>query len=113
MERDHLEDRVMDGIRMDLRGIGLMGVDWIRLAQDRGQWPGCCECGDEPSGSCATELVSAKILVEYVQCCLVFCLSSFSLKTPFVLLTADLLENLYIAVLLRACLHSGSAQHVH
>jgi hypothetical protein len=27
-----------DGIRMDLRKIGLGGVDWIRLAQDRGQW---------------------------------------------------------------------------
>jgi hypothetical protein len=24
---------------------------------------GCCECGDEPSGSCATELVS-----QLVQC---------------------------------------------
>jgi hypothetical protein len=24
-----------DGIRMDLRKIGLGGVDWIRLAQDR------------------------------------------------------------------------------
>jgi hypothetical protein len=22
---------------------------------------GCCECGDEPSGSCATELVSFRI----------------------------------------------------
>jgi hypothetical protein len=40
-----------DGIRMDLMEIGLGGVDWIRLAQDS-------ECGDEPSGSCATELVS-------------------------------------------------------
>jgi hypothetical protein len=27
-----------DGIRMDLREIGLGGVDWIRLAQDRGRW---------------------------------------------------------------------------
>jgi hypothetical protein len=27
-----------DGIRMDLRGIGLAGVDWIRLAQDRDRW---------------------------------------------------------------------------
>jgi hypothetical protein len=27
-----------DGIRMDLREIGLGGVDWIRLAQDRDQW---------------------------------------------------------------------------
>jgi hypothetical protein len=26
-----------DGIRMDLREIGLGGVDWIRLAQDRDQ----------------------------------------------------------------------------
>jgi hypothetical protein len=27
-----------DGIRMDLGEIGLGGVDWIRLAQDRDQW---------------------------------------------------------------------------
>jgi hypothetical protein len=27
-----------DGIRMDLRAIGLGGVDWIRLAQDRDRW---------------------------------------------------------------------------
>jgi hypothetical protein len=26
-----------DGIRMDLREIGLEGVDWIRLAQDKDQ----------------------------------------------------------------------------
>jgi hypothetical protein len=46
-----------DGIRMDLREIGLGGVDWIRLAHE-GTVAGCCECGDEPPGSCATELVS-------------------------------------------------------
>jgi hypothetical protein len=47
-----------------------MGSEWIlgRLAwggggrldsTGSGQGPvaGCCECGDEPSGSCATELV--------------------------------------------------------
>jgi hypothetical protein len=47
-----------------------MGSEWIlgRLdlggrcgldSTDSGQGPvaGCCECGDEPSGSCATELV--------------------------------------------------------
>jgi hypothetical protein len=45
-----------DGIRMDLREIGLGGVDWIGSGQ--GPVAGCCECGDEPSGSCATELVS-------------------------------------------------------
>jgi hypothetical protein len=27
-----------DGIRMDLREMGLGCVDWIRLAQDRDQW---------------------------------------------------------------------------
>jgi hypothetical protein len=30
-----LRRRWEDGIRMDLREIGLVGVDWIRLAQDR------------------------------------------------------------------------------
>jgi hypothetical protein len=30
--------RWKDGIRMDLREIGLGGVDWIRLDQDRDQW---------------------------------------------------------------------------
>jgi hypothetical protein len=27
-----------DGVRMDLRVIGLGGMDWIRLAQDRDRW---------------------------------------------------------------------------
>jgi hypothetical protein len=27
-----------DGIRMDVREIGLGGVDWIRLSQDRDRW---------------------------------------------------------------------------
>jgi hypothetical protein len=27
-----------DAIRMDLREIGLGGVDWIQLAQDRDRW---------------------------------------------------------------------------
>jgi hypothetical protein len=27
-----------DGIRMDLREIGLGGVKWIQMAQDRGRW---------------------------------------------------------------------------
>jgi hypothetical protein len=27
-----------DGIRMDIMEIGLGGVDWIRLAQDRDRW---------------------------------------------------------------------------
>jgi hypothetical protein len=43
-----------DGIRMDLKVIGRgvwIGFDWLRI----GPVASCCECGDEPSGSCATE----------------------------------------------------------
>jgi hypothetical protein len=42
-----------NGIRMDLREIGLGGVNWIRLAQDRDHWRVVVS-----AGSCATELVS-------------------------------------------------------
>jgi hypothetical protein len=42
-----------DGIRMDHREIGLDST-----GSGQGPVAGCCECGDEPSGSCATELVS-------------------------------------------------------
>jgi hypothetical protein len=43
--------RGVDNIKMDLREIGRDGMDWIELAQDRDQWGGSCEYGDEPSGS--------------------------------------------------------------
>jgi hypothetical protein len=47
-----------DGMRMDLReiGLGVCGLDSTGSGQ--GPLACCCECGDEPSGSCATELVS-------------------------------------------------------
>jgi hypothetical protein len=47
-----------DGIRMDLREIGLGGCGLDSNVSGQGPVAGCCECGDEPSGSCATELVS-------------------------------------------------------
>jgi hypothetical protein len=46
-----------DGIRMDLREIGLGGCRLDLTGLGQGPVAGCCECGDEPSGSCATELV--------------------------------------------------------
>jgi hypothetical protein len=51
--------RLEGGIRMDLEEIGLggggwIGFDWLRI----GTVTGCCECGDEPSGSCTTEMVT-------------------------------------------------------
>jgi hypothetical protein len=60
-ERDHWEDQDVGG---------KMGSEWIlgRLVwgggeldstgSGQGSVAGCCECSDEPSGSCATELVS-------------------------------------------------------
>jgi hypothetical protein len=57
-ERDHLEDQGVGGKMESEWILAWGGVDWIRLAQDWDQWQGCCECGDEPSGSCTTELVS-------------------------------------------------------
>jgi hypothetical protein len=47
-----------DGIRMDLMEIGLGGCGLDSTVSGQGPVAGCCECGDEPSGSCATELVS-------------------------------------------------------
>jgi hypothetical protein len=47
-----------DGIRMDLGEIGLGGCRLDLTGSLQGPVAGCCDCGDEPSGSCATELVS-------------------------------------------------------
>jgi hypothetical protein len=48
-----------DGMRMDLREIGLGGGGGGLDSTSSGQGPvvGCCECGDEPLHSCVTELV--------------------------------------------------------
>jgi hypothetical protein len=40
-----------DNIKIDLQEVGCWGMDWIQLAQDKGQVVGTCECGNEPSGS--------------------------------------------------------------
>jgi hypothetical protein len=52
--------RCEDGIRMDLRetGLGGGGCGLDSTGSEQRPVAGCCECGDEPSGSCATELVS-------------------------------------------------------
>jgi hypothetical protein len=42
---------------MDLREIGLGGCGLNSTVSGQGPVAGCCECGDEPSGSCTTELV--------------------------------------------------------
>jgi hypothetical protein len=51
-----------DGIRMDLKEIGLRGCGLDSTGSGHEPVSGCCECGDEPSGSCSTELVSLNIL---------------------------------------------------
>jgi hypothetical protein len=58
--KDHLKDQGVDGrmgTKWTLRRLaGGCGVDPPGSGQ--GSLAGCCECGDEPSGSRATELVS-------------------------------------------------------
>jgi hypothetical protein len=46
------------GIKMDLTEIGRELVEWLHLAQDRRIGTGCCEHGDEPSGSGAMKLAN-------------------------------------------------------
>jgi hypothetical protein len=46
------------GIIVDLREIGLGGCGLDSTGSGQGPVAGCCECSVEPSGSCATELVS-------------------------------------------------------
>jgi hypothetical protein len=47
-----------DGIKMDLREIGWGGCGVDSPGSGYGPLVGCCECGDEPSGSGATQLVN-------------------------------------------------------
>jgi hypothetical protein len=52
------KSRWEDGIKTDLREIDLGGGGGLdSTVSGQGPVAGCCECGDEPSGSCATELV--------------------------------------------------------
>jgi hypothetical protein len=41
----------VDNIEMDFREIGWDGMDWFDLVEDRVQWMGSCEHGNEPLGS--------------------------------------------------------------
>jgi hypothetical protein len=71
---------------MDLREIGLGGVNWIRLAQDRGQWRAVGGGGDEPLGSCATELVFLQVYYKpYQYISGIFPLSSYNVGTALML----------------------------
>jgi hypothetical protein len=47
-----------DGIKVDLREIGWRGCGVHLSGSGQGLMVGCCECGDETSGSGAAELVS-------------------------------------------------------
>jgi hypothetical protein len=50
---------------MDLGEIGFGGCGLDSTSSGQGPVAGCCECGDEPSGSCATELLfSLAVFIE-------------------------------------------------
>jgi hypothetical protein len=42
---------------MDLRETGWGGCELVSTGSGQGPLASCCECGDESSGSCTTELV--------------------------------------------------------
>jgi hypothetical protein len=46
-----------NGVRIDLKEIGFRGCGLDSTGSGQELVAGCGECGDEPSGSCATELV--------------------------------------------------------
>jgi hypothetical protein len=46
-----LRHRWEDNIKIGRKKVGWEGVDWIRLAQDKGPVAVCCEHDNEPSGS--------------------------------------------------------------
>jgi hypothetical protein len=59
-EGDHLEDQAVGGKMGSERILGRLawgGCGLDSTVSGQGPVAGCCECGDEPSGSCAMELV--------------------------------------------------------
>jgi hypothetical protein len=67
-KKDHLQDQGVDG-RMGPQDdwLGRCGVDLPGLGY--GSLAGCCECGDEPSGSGTTELVGYKYEIVHLRTC--------------------------------------------
>jgi hypothetical protein len=52
-----------DGIKIDLGEICFGGCGLDSTGSGQGPVAGCCQCGDERSGSCATELVQIILLI--------------------------------------------------
>jgi hypothetical protein len=69
-----------DGITMDLREIG-WGCGLDSTGSGQGPVAGCIECGDEPSGSCATELYTFPLLSgEQTKILLAFIIATHPLR---------------------------------
>jgi hypothetical protein len=64
---------------------------------------GCCECGDEPSGSCATELVICSLQLKVLACMLVM---------PVEFQTSDH-ERWYLMLSLRSSVMAVAASHAN
>jgi hypothetical protein len=57
-----------DGIGMDLGEIGLWGCELDSTSSGQVPMAGCCECDDEPLGSCTTDLVSCSFCLDTKGC---------------------------------------------
>jgi hypothetical protein len=64
-KKDHSEDKGVVG-RMGSECLGRLAGGCILDSTGSGQGPvaSCCECGDEPSGSCATDVVSLALYLK-------------------------------------------------
>jgi hypothetical protein len=58
---ERLRNKWEDGIKKDIRLTGWSGCGVDSPASGYGSLAGCCRCGDEPSGSGATELVRSTL----------------------------------------------------
>jgi hypothetical protein len=67
-EGGHFEDQVVGGNMGSERILGRLawGCGFDSTGSGQGLVAGCCECGDEPSGSCATVLVSSDELTDVI-----------------------------------------------
>jgi hypothetical protein len=92
-ERDHLEDLMhkQDNNKVEPKEICWKGVDWIQLAQERGQWPARC--------SLSCNKVQSNLISVNLGC--------------YVELMRFFINGYWAVRAKRACLHTHTHTHIH